>query len=88
MGNDHAGELAKLLGDVERVITQPEIVQQLSRDFYWYSPVLRKQLDGKVADLVVQPLNAEEIRLVLEYSYQNNIAVTAPVNDVAICAPF
>ncbi len=62
MATDHAAALAALLGDGSRVITQPEIVQQLSKDFYWYSPVLRKLLDGKTGDLVVQPLNAEEIR--------------------------
>ena len=40
--------LAAILGDAERVSTAPQVVGRLSRDFYWYSPVLRKQLDGKV----------------------------------------
>jgi FAD/FMN-containing dehydrogenase len=73
----HAFELASLLGDSARVLTQPETVQQLSRDFYWYSPVLRKQLDGKVADLVVQPLNAQEVRNVLRYCWAHDVPVTA-----------
>ncbi len=76
MGIDHAAAFVSLLADQTRVITQPEIVQQLSRDFYWYSPVLRKQLDGKVADLVVQPLNAAEIQSILRYCYAQNIPVT------------
>jgi FAD/FMN-containing dehydrogenase len=58
------------------VLTQPELVMQLSRDFYWYSPVLRKQLDGKVGDLVVQPLSAAEIQSVLRYCHAHNVAVT------------
>jgi FAD/FMN-containing dehydrogenase len=76
MDTSHAAALASLLGDGSRVITQPEVVQQLSRDFYWYSPVLRKQLDDKVGDLVVQPLTVPEIQRVLRYCYANDLAVT------------
>jgi FAD/FMN-containing dehydrogenase len=73
----HAYGLAAALGDSARVLTQREMVEQLSRDFYWYSPVLRKQLDGKAADIAVQPRTAEEIRSVLRYCYANDLAVTA-----------
>jgi FAD/FMN-containing dehydrogenase len=76
MAIDHAAVLTLLLGDANRVITQTEVVQQLSKDFYWYSPVLRKQLDGKVADLVVQPLCAEEIQKILQYCHAQNVPVT------------
>ena len=47
--------LAAIVGDPARVSTVPQVVNRLSRDFYWYSPVLRKQLDGKIADVVVHP---------------------------------
>jgi FAD/FMN-containing dehydrogenase len=73
---DHALALAALLGDETRVLTQPQIVEQLSRDFYWYSPVLRKQLDGKVADLIVQPLSTEEILRIFRYCESQNLPVT------------
>ena len=73
----HAAAIASLLGDGARVITHRQTVEQLSRDFYWYSPVLRKQLDGKVGDLVVQPVNAREIQDVLRYCHANDLAVTA-----------
>ena len=69
--------LAAIVGDHARVLTQPQVVEQLSRDFYWYSPVLRKQLDGKVADLVVQPLSAGEIQEVLRYCHAHDLPVTA-----------
>ena len=69
--------LASILGDPARVLTAPQIVQRLSRDFYWYSPVLRKQLDGKRADVAVQPLTAEEVREILRYCYAHDIPVTA-----------
>ncbi len=53
------------------------MVNRLSRDFYWYSPVLRKQLDGKIADVVVHPLTVKEIQDVLRYCYAHDIPVTA-----------
>jgi FAD/FMN-containing dehydrogenase len=70
-------EIRSLIGDPSRVIVNPQIVEQLSKDFYWYSPVLRKQLDGKLGDAVVQPLSAAEIQKLLHYCYANNFAVTA-----------
>ena len=69
--------VSSLIGDDARVITELGAVAQLSRDFYWYSPVLRKQLDGKVGEVVVQPLNAAEIQSVLRYCYARDIPVTA-----------
>ena len=68
--------LAAIVGDPARVSTVPQVVNRLSRDFYWYSPVLRKQLDGKIADVVVHPLTVQEIQDVLRYCYANDIPVT------------
>jgi FAD/FMN-containing dehydrogenase len=70
-------ELRSLIGDDSRVIVNPQAVEQLSRDFYWYSPVLRKQLDGKLGEIVVQPLSSAEIQNALRYCYANNLPVTA-----------
>ena len=72
-----AAALSSLLGDDTRVLTDRATVEQLSRDFYWYSPVLRKQLDGKAGDLVVQPLTAAEVQKVLRYCYAHDFPVTA-----------
>ncbi|MGA7795935.1 MAG: FAD-binding oxidoreductase [Candidatus Acidiferrales bacterium] len=77
MDPKHIAELRLLTGDPSRVIFNPQIVEQLSRDFYWYSPVLRKQLDGKLGEVVVQPLGAAEIQKLLRYCYANNLPVTA-----------
>jgi FAD/FMN-containing dehydrogenase len=68
--------LSPLVGDAARVIENPQVVERLSRDFFWYSPVLKKQLDGKSADVVVQPVSAEEVQRVLAYCYANEIPVT------------
>src|ERR1700723_2591519 len=68
--------LASIVGDAARVSTVPQVVNRLSRDFYWYSPVLRKQLDGKTADVVVHPQTVAEIQDVLRFCYANDIPVT------------
>ena len=74
--SDHAAALTNLLGDPARVLTQPQVVERLSRDFYWYSPILRPLLDGKHADVVVQPISVEEIINILRYCYANEVPVT------------
>jgi len=72
----HIAALSSILGDDSRVLTQPQVVQRLSRDFYWYSPVLKKQLDGKVGEVVVQPLNSGEIVDILRYCHARDLPVT------------
>jgi len=42
-------ELRSLVGAVN-VIDSGESLETLSKDFYWYSPVLKRQLDDKTAD--------------------------------------
>jgi FAD/FMN-containing dehydrogenase len=77
MNPNHIAELKTFVADPAHVIVNPQVVEQLSRDFYWYSPVLRKLLDGKVGEVVVQPLSAIEVQQILRYCYANNIPVTA-----------
>src|SRR6516225_9004040 len=74
---DHVSAFVSILNDESRVLTHPQVVERLSRDFYWYSPVLRRQLDGKVGDIVVQPLSAREIQDVLRYCRVHSLPVTA-----------
>jgi len=71
-----AVDLAEILDDPTRVLTQPLVVERLSRDFYWYSPILKPQLDGKHADVIVQPINTTEIQTVLRHCYLHEIPVT------------
>ncbi len=49
-----------LIGDVP-VIDDPVQVKLKSRDFHWFSPILRKTLAGLVADLVVVPRSETEV---------------------------
>jgi len=77
MTDDDFAALRACLADPARVLTNPQVVQRLSKDFYWYSPVLKKLLDDKFADAVVQPAAADEVVRVLACCYQRRIPVTA-----------
>jgi FAD/FMN-containing dehydrogenase len=68
--------LTACLADPARAITNAQIVQRLSRDFYWYSPILKKQLDDKTAELALQPIDVEEIKHILATCYERDIPVT------------
>ncbi|MDE3104938.1 MAG: FAD-binding oxidoreductase [Acidobacteriota bacterium] len=71
-----AEKLTAVLGDSGRVLTSPATVARLSRDFYWYSPVLKRELETKVGDVVVQPVSVEEVRATLQLCYQLQVPVT------------
>jgi FAD/FMN-containing dehydrogenase len=54
----------------------PAIVQQKSRDFYWYSPVLKRQLEHVTGDLIVTPKTEAELVRVLAACYRHGVPVT------------
>lgn len=71
-------DIAALRKDLEglRIEDNPAIVKQKSRDFFWYSPVLKRQLDHVTADLVVSPKDEAEVIRVLEACYRLGVPVT------------
>ena len=54
----------------------PVSVRAKSRDFFWYSPVLKRRLDHLQADFVVSPRSEEEVIEVLATCYRFNVPVT------------
>jgi FAD/FMN-containing dehydrogenase len=54
----------------------PAEVKRKSLDYYWFSPVLRRQLEGKTADAAVRPRNVEELRAIVAGCVQNDLPVT------------
>ncbi len=40
---------------------EPVAVRRKSRDYFWYSPILNAQLQGKAADVVVTPRNEADV---------------------------
>ncbi|ADV12449.1 MULTISPECIES: FAD-binding oxidoreductase [Mesorhizobium] len=71
-------DVSALKRDLEglKVDDNPAIVQQKSRDFYWYSPVLKQQLDHVTGDLIVTPKNEAELIRVLAASHRHGVPVT------------
>jgi FAD/FMN-containing dehydrogenase len=54
----------------------PALVRQKSRDFYWYSPVLKRQLDAVTGDIVVTPANEAELLQVMAACFDLQIPLT------------
>ena len=54
----------------------PALLRQKSRDFYWYSPLLKSALDGKRADLWVRPRDEAEVLAVLAACRAARLPVT------------
>ncbi|MCO5069726.1 MAG: FAD-binding oxidoreductase [Rhizobiaceae bacterium] len=52
------------------------LVQQKSRDFYWYSPVLKRQLEHVTADFIVTPRDEDEVIRVLAACHKHGVPVT------------
>lgn len=83
-------ELTLLLGDATRIHTRAAIVERLSKDFYWYSPVLRQQLQDKHGDIVVQPVSSDEVRAIARFAWQHRIPITvrgAGTGNYGQCIP-
>ena len=53
-----------------------KIVGRRSRDFFWYSPVLNRQLHGKSADALFAPRNESDIMRIACACYERRIPIT------------
>jgi FAD/FMN-containing dehydrogenase len=67
--------LLAAIGDVP-VETDRALVRQKSRDFFWYSPVLKRQLDKLSAEAVVAPRDEAELARVLAAAVRHAVPVT------------
>lgn len=63
------------LGSI-RTEDNPALVRQKSRDFYWYSPTLKRQLDAVNGDIVAFPTSEEEVLTILAACHALSIPVT------------
>ncbi len=63
------------LGSI-RTEDNPALVKQKSRDFYWYSPVLKRQLEQVTADIIVSPTSEAEVIQTLAAAHELGIPVT------------
>lgn len=82
--------LSSILADPARVLTAPAVLDRLSHDFYWYSPVLRPKLADKNGDVAVQPISVDEVLAVLRYAGRFEVPVTvrgAGTGNYGQCVP-
>ncbi|MBM7566013.1 FAD-binding oxidoreductase [Paenibacillus sacheonensis] len=68
-------DMLKSLGGL--VLTDDDSVEKLSKDYYWYSPVLDKRLKEKKADVIIAPKTEEDVAAALALAYRLRIPVTA-----------
>ncbi len=90
MHDQLAAELSFITGDSARVLTAPSVLDRLSHDFYWYSPILRPMLVDKNGDVAVQVISVDELLAVLRYAGRNEIPVTvrgAGTGNYGQCVP-
>jgi FAD/FMN-containing dehydrogenase len=75
VGHGPLRELEALLGP-GRVITKEVELESLSKDCYWYSPVLMDRLVGRQASAVAKVRSLDELRGTLAIAYRNDLPVT------------
>lgn len=68
-------ELRRIVGD-EHTITHPRQIEHGSRDFYWFSPVLKQTLDNKVADVIVRPQTANQLVETIGLAARERVPIT------------
>ncbi len=66
----------KALCSEKSVFLDPKIIKVMSQDHYWFSPLLKPQLEHKFAELIVQPNSVEELTKLIAYAFKNDIPVT------------
>ena len=74
----------------EQIVTATSQLESLSRDFYWYSPVLKRDLEHKLADVVVQAKSVADIRRLVTFAHARSIPVTlrgAGTGNYGQCIP-
>jgi FAD/FMN-containing dehydrogenase len=76
--SNHSYDLAAFvasLGDVP-VEDDAKTLYKKSRDFFWFSPVLKRQLEGKVADLLVTPRDEADVMRVASAAARYRVPIT------------
>lgn len=60
----------------QSVIEKEADVEKLSKDYYWYSPILEKELKDKKADFAVAPKTEADLIKVLQIAVEERVPIT------------
>jgi len=85
-----AAELSQVVADPARVLTAPAVLDRLSHDFYWYSPILRPRLVDKTGEVAVQTVSVDEVLAVMRFAGKHEIPITtrgAGTGNYGQCVP-
>ncbi|MDX6153494.1 FAD-binding oxidoreductase [Marinococcus sp. PL1-022] len=69
-------ELTNLLDGRSKIVRDTSTVERLSKDAYWYSPILYEELYEKKAECIVFPLNENEVQEVVVFAVKKKIPLT------------
>lgn len=71
-------DIEKLKSDLDGIMVEdePGAVRKKSRDFYWYSPILKRDLDHVTGDIVVSPTTEAEVIQAIAAAYAADVPVT------------
>jgi FAD/FMN-containing dehydrogenase len=77
-GDQAAASVATLQQELPDLawVTDATQLARLSQDFSWFSPVLKRQLQDKRADLAVRPRSEDEIRRVVATCARQRVPIT------------
>lgn len=68
------------LDDLRAIVGREQVVtrsmERHSRDFYWFSPVLKQELDDKVAEVMVRPQTVQEVIEVVALAVRERVPIT------------
>jgi len=82
-------DLQAIVGE-DQVVTSGTKLETLSKDFYWYSPVLRDRLDDRNAFAAVKVSNLEDLRQVVAKTAAARVPITprgAATGNYGQCVP-
>lgn len=78
MAEPASPRIAALLAELPGIEaeTDPALVRLKSRDFHWFSPVLKAQLEGRRGEVVIRPRSEAEVLAVLGACVRHRVPVT------------
>lgn len=68
-------ELQEILGETG-VKTDERSLNKLSKDYYWYSPILKPKLENKAAAVAVRPRTVADLKAVVKIAFREGLPVS------------